>query len=95
VWLESAPHPTGNWLSVDKPFAPVRLLDRIFHLNEAEDASVDPFYGFLARSNKDVPVLAFEFSPRAVHSFGRSDLVRKELIKDAAYRLLFVKTWVL
>lgn len=86
------PLPLAEWTAVRKPFVTVRVKEQIFRLSDGDDVSVWPYYVFLARANKDVPETAFEFFPRAVHSFGRSDLIAKEFIKDTSVPLLAPKT---
>jgi hypothetical protein len=79
-------------IQVHKAFVTARLKDKLFHLDDGDEASVAPYYVFLARSNKAVPVFAFEFFPRAVYSLGRSDLIERGMIKEAAAQLLARRT---
>jgi hypothetical protein len=83
-------HPTSNiaeWINVHKPYVTARIKEQRFHLLDGQEARIDPYYIFLARSNRKVPVIAFEFTPRAVHSAGRLDLLGKDQIIDAAQKL--------
>jgi hypothetical protein len=79
IWQEYDRHP--------KPYISARIHGKNFHLTDGQGALVEPYYVFLARSNRTVPPSAFEFTARAVHAAGRLDLLRKEEITDAAYRL--------
>jgi hypothetical protein len=100
VWQDYDRHPipqdpsigVGEWfLDVHKPYVTVRIHDQVFHLLDREDAKLDPYYVFLARSNKNLPPIAFEFAPRAVYSAGRVDEIGSKLICDAADRLISPK----
>jgi hypothetical protein len=82
----------AEWIRVHKTFVTARLKEEVFHLDDGNEASIAPYYVFLARSNKAVPVIAFKFFPRAVYSVGRSDLIEKGMIKDAAVRLIAPQT---
>lgn len=81
----------AEWFDVHKPYVTVRIHDQVFHLLDREDAKLDPYYVFLARSNKNLPPIAFEFAPRAVYSAGRVDEIGSKLICDAADRLISPK----
>ena len=72
---------------MQKPYATARIQEQQFHLLDGQEVQIDPYYVFLARSNQKVPVIAFEFTPRAVHSAGRLDLLSKDQIIDAAQKL--------
>ncbi len=102
VWQEYDRHPNPNaealkkefpnmrvaeWIDVHRPYASVRVKDQIFHLLDGQEVHIDPYYVFLARSNKNVPAIAFEFTPRAVHSAGCLGALGKELIIDATRQL--------
>ncbi len=102
VWQEYDRHPNPNaeslrkqsrsfkvaeWIYVHKPYVSARIQGQQFHLLDGQEAFIEPYYIFLARSNQKVPAIAFEFTPRAVHSAGRLDLVSKEQIIDAAHKL--------
>lgn len=63
----------------------VRVNDQMFQLVDGESVQVDPYYVFLARTSPVVRPLGP--GPRAVHSFGRTDVLARELIIDAADRL--------
>jgi hypothetical protein len=78
-----------------KPYVSVRVKGKMFHLLDGQEVHVDPYFVFLARSNKNVPALAFEFTPRAVHSAGRLDALAMELIIDAARQLTTPRTRIL
>ena len=87
---EKKQHPTlkvAEWFDVHKPYVTARIKEQQFHLLDGQEALIDPYYIFLARSNQKVPVLSFEFTPRAVHSSARLDLLRKDQIIDAAQKL--------
>jgi hypothetical protein len=74
-------------IDVHRPYISVRVKSQTFHLLDGQDVHIDPSYVFLARSNKNVPAMAFEFTPRAVHSAGLLTTLGKELIIDAARKL--------
>jgi hypothetical protein len=74
-------------IPVHRPYVNARIHDRHFLLLDGDEALLEPYYIFLARSNQDVPVLAFEFTPRAVHAAGRLDVLTREQIADAARAL--------
>jgi len=83
-------HPTfkvAEWIDVHKPYVTARIKEQQFHLLDGQEALIDLYYVFLARSNQKVPVIAFEFTPRAVHSAARLDLLSKDQIIDAAQKL--------
>ena len=82
-------------LPVARPYVTARVKDQISQLEDGGEFQSGPYYIFLARSNKKVPALAFEFTPRAVHAAGRVDLVPKEMIVDAARQLLSPQTKLL
>ena len=84
---KSLPLPVAEWFEVHRPYITVRVKEQVFHLLDGQEVDIDPYYVFLARSNKEVPVFAFEFTPRAVHSAGRLDTLSKELLIDAAAQL--------
>lgn len=103
VWQEYDRHPNPNaaslkkrfstwkvaeWIDAHKPYVTARIQDRQFHLLDGQDAFIHPYYVFLARSNQKTPAIAFEFSPRAVHSAGRLGVLTKEELVDAAGKLL-------
>jgi hypothetical protein len=56
----------AEWINLPKPYVTARIKDQHFRLIDGEEAQVQPYYVFLARSNRNVPPLAFEFTPRAV-----------------------------
>ena len=68
-----------------KVYVNVRVHDQVFHLVDGQNVHVDPYYVFLARTSPLVQALGP--CPQAVHSFGRTDVLTKELIIDAAERL--------
>jgi len=84
-------HPTlklAELFEVHKPYITARIQEQHFHLLDGQDARTERHYVFLARSNRHViPLIAFEFWPRAVHSAGRLDLLSKDQIIDAAQKL--------
>lgn len=84
--------PVAERLYVPRSYVSARIKDQMFHLLDGGEVHVDPYYVFLARSNKNVPAFALEFTPRAVHSAGRLDALGKELIIDAARQLTAPKT---
>jgi hypothetical protein len=79
-------------ISIHRPYVTARVKDKISHLSDGDELCEDRYYVFLARSNKNVPPLAFEFTPRAVHAAGRLDVATKEIIADAARQLLMPRT---
>ena len=85
----------AEFIAVYKPYVTARVKDQVFHLLDGEDVHIEPHYVFLARSNKNVPIFAFEFAPRAVHGAGRLDAVGKEMIIDAARQLMVPKMRIL
>jgi hypothetical protein len=104
VWQEHDRHPNRNaedlkmkfpnwsiadWIDVPKPYVTARVKEQVFHLLDDEEAHIDQYCVFLARSNQQfVGPFTFEFARRAVHAAGRLDhSLRKELIIDAARRL--------
>ncbi len=102
VWQEydSYPNPNAEAIKKRNPMAKVmenitkhrdyvtaRINEKQFQLRDGQDAHSDPYYVFLARSNAKVPPIAFEFTPRAVHSAGRLDMLSKDQITDAACKL--------
>ncbi len=83
-------HPTfsvAEWIYVPKPYVTARIQQQQFHLLDGQEAQIDRYYVFLARSNQEVPAIAFEFTPRAVHSAGRLDLLSKDQIIEAGQKL--------
>jgi hypothetical protein len=108
VWQEYDSHPNPNAealkkklphmriaesINVHRPYVSVRVKDQMFQLLDGQEVHIDPYYVFLARSNKNVSAIDFEFTPRAVHSTGCLDtLVGKEQIIDAARQLTAPKT---
>ena len=99
VWQEhdSYPNPNAEQLkrkfpqfsvaaeiSVHREYVTARVNDQTFRLDDNDEVDVPPYFIFLARSNKNVPVPSFEFTPRAVHGAGRMDLLGKEWITAAA-----------
>jgi hypothetical protein len=82
-------------ISTHRPCVTARVKDQSSHLSDGDELHGDGFYVFLARSNKNVPQMAFEFTPRAVHAAGRLDVATKEMIVDAARQLLIPKTRLL
>jgi hypothetical protein len=108
VWqeYESRPNPNANaprWegfrnlpgpakIEIRKSYVNARIKDRVFQLIDGQEAHIDPFYVFLARSNNNVPAIAFEFFPRAVHAAGCVDPAGKELIIDAALKMMATRT---
>lgn len=80
---------------VHRPYITARVKDQIFLLLDGQEVHVDPYYVYLARSNQNVPAIAFEFTPRAVHSLGRLDGVHQNSIVDAAQHLIAPQTKVL
>jgi hypothetical protein len=110
VWQEYDKHPNPNaedlkkkmpgwpiaeWIDVHRPYVTARVKEQVFHLLDGQEVDLYPFYVFLARSNQKVPPIAFEFTPRAVHSAGRLDSLRKELFIDAALQLTKPQTILL
>jgi hypothetical protein len=110
IWQEHDRHPNPNvealrkrmpnvrvaeFFDVHRPYVTVRLKGQTFQLLDGQEVFEDPYYVFLARSNRNVPHLAYEFTPRAVHSAGRLDLLDRDLIIDAARRLMAPKTRLL
>jgi hypothetical protein len=87
--------PIAEWIHVHRPYVTARIHDQIFQLLDEEEAYVDPYYVYLARSNRNVPALVFEFIPRAVHAAGLMNEWGKEMIVDAARQLTAPKTRVL
>jgi hypothetical protein len=77
----------AEWVYVHKPYVTARIQEQQFHLSDGEEAQIDPYYVFLARSNEKVPAIAFEFTPRAVHCAGHLDVASKDQILEAATRL--------
>ena len=77
----------AEWIDVHRPYVSARVKDQMFHLLDGQDVHIDPYYVFLARSNKNVPAIAFEFTPRAVYAAGCLGELGKELIIDAAHQL--------
>jgi hypothetical protein len=66
--------------------ATARVFQKLYRLLDDQGVRAHPYYMYLARSNPVVE--GFEFTPRAVHAAGRLDEPGKELIGDAARRLL-------
>jgi hypothetical protein len=110
VWQEYESYPNPNFeelakqfpikaiarsIPVHKPYVTARVHDQIYHLLDGEEVNIEPYYVFLARSDKSVPIFAFEFTPRAVHAAGRLDVIQKELIIDAAQKLMWPKVSML
>lgn len=82
-------HPTvrfAEWIDEDKPYVTARIQEQQFHLSDGQEAQIDPYYVFLARSNQRSPV--FGSTPRAIHSAGRLDLLSKDQIIEAAHSLI-------
>jgi hypothetical protein len=77
----------AEWVHVHRPYVTARIQEQQFHLLDGQEAQIDPYYIFLARSNQKVPAMAFEFTPRAVHSAARLGLLGKDQIIDAAQKL--------
>lgn len=103
VWQEYDRHPNpdaeaakirspnmrvAEWIDVHKPYVSVRVKEQMFHLLDGEDMHVDPYYAFVARSNKNAPAIAFGPKRLAVHSAGFLGALSKELIIDAARQLV-------
>ena len=82
------PENVAEWIHVHKEYVRARIHDQQFQLLDGQEARVDQCYIFLARSNRKVPPLSFEFTPRAVHAAGRLDVLSKDQIIDAAQKLL-------
>ncbi len=110
VWQEYDRYPNANaealkkkfprervaeWLHKHKEFVSARIHEQQFHLLDGQEAQVDPYFIFLARSNRKVTPLSFEFTPRAVHAAGRLDVLSKDQIIDAAQKLLAPKVELL
>jgi hypothetical protein len=110
IWQEHDRHPNPNveaprkrlpnvrvaeFFDVHRPYVSVRLKGETFQLLDGQEVYEDPYYVFLARSNRNVPNIAYEFTPRAVHSAGRLDLLDRDLIVDAARQLTIPKTKLL
>jgi hypothetical protein len=93
--LEIPGWPVEQWIPVHRPYVTARVKEQVFHLLDGQEVEIHPYYVFLARSNQKVPALAFEFEPRAVHSAGRLDALRKELMIDAARQLTMPQTRLL
>lgn len=74
-------------IAVHRPYVTARIQEQHFHLLDGQEALIDLYFVFLARSNKNVPAMAFEFTPRAVHSAARLDVLGKSQIIDAAQQL--------
>ena len=74
-------------IAVHRPYVTARIHEQHFHLLDGQKALVDPYFVFLAPSNKNLPAMAFEFTPRAVHSAARLDVLGKSEIIDAAQQL--------
>ncbi len=80
-------------INVTRPYVSVRLSDQVVHLFEGQDAYLEPYYVFLARSNysSELIDLIVGGGRRAVYSAGRIGKPRteltKELVKNAAQRL--------
>jgi hypothetical protein len=78
----------AEWIDVYKPYVTARIQQRQFRMLDGQEALIDPYYIFLARSNLKVRATAFEFTPRAVHSAGRLDLLCKDQMIQAAHKLI-------
>jgi hypothetical protein len=75
----------AEWTDVHRPYVSIRVKDQMFHLLDGRVRI--KYYVFPARSNKNVPAIAFEFTPQAVHFAGCLGALGKELIIDAARQL--------
>jgi hypothetical protein len=53
----------AEWIDIHRPHVTVRIREQMFYLLDGEEAFSEPYYVFLARSNKKVPPIAFEFTP--------------------------------
>jgi hypothetical protein len=82
------------WQERDRPYVTARINDRVFHLVDGQDAEIDPHYVFLARLTQPRRGIGF-IPPQAVCSAGDLNLLRKELIRDAAHQLTAPKTKIL
>src|SRR5262245_14543774 len=74
-------------ISLHRPYVTARIHEQQFLLLDGDDALLEPYYIFLARSNQNVPALAFEFTSRAVHAAARLDVLTRDQIVDAARTL--------
>ena len=77
----------AEWIYLHRPYVTARVRDQVFHLSDGEEVHAAPYYVFLARSNRNTPAFAVEFTPRAVHSLSSLDEPGQELIIDAARQL--------
>jgi hypothetical protein len=86
--------PVAIWQEIDREKKPpaekwtvtARLKDLIFQLTDGEDAQVDPYYVFLARSTLNWSGIGF-IADQAVCAAGRLGELTTELIRDAASQL--------
>lgn len=103
IWQEYDPYPNPHAESLKKrlpalrvaenihvhrPYVTARIHEQRFLLLDGDHALLEPYYIFLARSNQDVPAIAFEFTPRAVHAAARLDVLTKDQIAAAARTLM-------
>ena len=81
-----------------RPYVSVRVNDQLFHLLAEQDACVDPYYVFLARSNYHEMGLHLlpGFNLPAIYAAGRIGTPRekltKQLIRSAAHELTKSRT---
>ena len=84
---QPTPFKVAESIHIHRPYVTARIGDRQFLLLDGDYALLEPYYIFLARSNQDVPAIAFEFTPRAVHAAARLDVLTKDQVADAARTL--------
>jgi hypothetical protein len=82
-------------IPVHRAYVSVRVNDQLFHLYDQSSVDVPPYFIFLARSNRRVPIISFEFTPRAVHAAGDTSLLSKDWIIDAAMQQTAVRVKML
>jgi hypothetical protein len=87
--------PIAEWIDVHRPYVTVRVKDQLFRLLDGEALHIDRYYAFLARSNRNVPAISLDFTPRAVHAAGCLDGIDKESIVAAAQQLTTFDTRML
>jgi hypothetical protein len=78
--------PVAEWIDVQRSYVSVRIKDQMFRLFDGEEALIEPYFVFLARSRKTLTSLP-PFDIEAVHCAGRLGPLGKELFIDAARQL--------
>jgi hypothetical protein len=63
----------------------------LFLLLDGDEVQVHSDYIYLARSDQNLPAIAFEFALRVDYAYGRLDNVDKQFVRDAAQQLLAPK----